>query len=157
MPLREEEMLAIHLQATVDAPRLARGAVEDVPGLAELEDIRFVTALLTTELVANAVRHAGIGQDDRISLVVETDGGGAVHVEVADTGSGFFPLPYAQPRGLARVEHGLHLVDVLADRWGYRCDALGCVVWFEVDLVAGRRPWRGRMPCSARGPAAGTP
>ena len=148
-------MVAIRLQATIDAARLARAAVEDVPGLAELEDIRFVTALLTTELVANAVRHAGLRAEDTILLVVETDSETA-HVEVTDTGQGFFPLPHTRPRGFARVEHGLHLVDVLADRWGYRRDSSGCVVWFEVDLVPGRRPWPGRVPAPPRGPAAGT-
>jgi hypothetical protein len=65
---------------------------------------------------------------------------------VSDSGPGFFPLPYAQSRAAERVGHGLHLVNVLADRWGFRRGERSCCVWFELDLVPGRRAWRGREP-----------
>jgi len=149
MKLGEEEMVALRLPATVGAARLAREAVEDVVELEPYEDLRFVTALLTTELVANAVRHAGLAPDDDVALLAES-GGGSVHVEVSDAGPCFFPLPHARSQPGHRIEHGLHLVDVLSDRWGYRCDRPGCCVWFEIDLVPGRRPWRGREPVPAR-------
>jgi anti-sigma regulatory factor (Ser/Thr protein kinase) len=150
-----EEMVALHLPATVGSARLARETVEDVLELEPYEDLQFVTALLTTELVANAVRHAGLAPDDDFALLAESEDG-SIHVEVADGGPGFFPLPHARSEPGHRIEHGLHLVDVLADRWGYRCDRPGCRVWFEIDLVPGRRPWRGREPI-ARDRAAKTP
>jgi anti-sigma regulatory factor (Ser/Thr protein kinase) len=142
-------MVGLSLPATLGAARLARGAIDDVPELARYEDLRFVVALLATELVANSVRHAGLDADDEVVMLVEPRNG-AVHVEVSDAGPGFFPLPHTRSRPGRRVEHGLHLVDVLADRWGFRCDSPGCSVWFDVDLVPGRRAWRGREPLPQR-------
>jgi anti-sigma regulatory factor (Ser/Thr protein kinase) len=142
-------MDSVRLPATPGATRLARGAVEDLPELHAYPDLQFVAALLTTELVSNAVRHAGIGKDEPVALLVAANGD-AVHVEVSDPGPGFFPLPHTRSRPGRRLEHGLHLMDVLADRWGFRCDALGCCLWFDLDLVPGRRPWRGREPIPQR-------
>jgi anti-sigma regulatory factor (Ser/Thr protein kinase) len=138
-------MVGLRLPATVGAPRLAREALDHVEDLAPHEDLQFVAALLTTELVANAVRHAGLAPGEDVGLLAESEDG-SIHVEVSDPGSCFFPLPHARSRPGKRIEHGLHLVDVLADRWGYRSDRPGCSVWFEIDLVSGRRPWRGREP-----------
>jgi anti-sigma regulatory factor (Ser/Thr protein kinase) len=149
MVLSEEEMIVIRLPATMKAARLARDVVEDVANLDSHEDLRFVAALLTSELVTNAVRHAGLDEEEDVGLLVET-ANGAVHVEVSDAGPGFFPLPHTRSEPGRRVEHGLHLVDVLADRWGFRCDAPGCCMWFDLDLVPGRRPWQGREPIPLR-------
>jgi anti-sigma regulatory factor (Ser/Thr protein kinase) len=147
--LGEEEMAVTRLPATVGATRLARDALEAVFELEPYDDLRFVAGLLATELVANAVRHGGAGPDDELRFRAETENG-SVHVEVVDPGHGFFPLPHVRSRPGKRIEHGLHLVDVLADRWGFRCDRRGCRVWFEIDLVPGRRPWRGREPIPLR-------
>jgi anti-sigma regulatory factor (Ser/Thr protein kinase) len=128
---------------------MARDALEDVLELEPFEDLRFVAALLATELIANAVRHAEIGLEGELGFLVEPDDG-SIRVEVSDPGHCFFPLPHARSRPGKRLEHGLHLVDVLADRWGFRCDRPGCCVWFEIDLVPGRRAWRGREPIPPR-------
>ncbi len=138
-------MPVMRLPATVGATRLARDALDDVLELEPHDDLRFVAALLATELVSNAVRHGGAGPDDDVGFSAEPENG-SLHVEVQDPGHGFFPLPHARSRPGKRLEHGLHLVDVLADRWGFRCNGKGCCVWFEIDLVPGRRPWRGREP-----------
>ena len=142
---RETETVGVRLPATFKATRLARAAVRDVPALEPHHELQFAAALLTTELVANAVRHAGLAPDDDVALLVEC-ADGLFHVEVSDSGPGFFPLPYAQPRAAGRSDHGLHLVDVLADRWGFRRGEGTCCVWFDLDLVPGRRAWRGREP-----------
>jgi anti-sigma regulatory factor (Ser/Thr protein kinase) len=149
MALSEGKRLVVRLPATIGAVRLARGAVADVPGLGRFEHLQFVAGLLTSELVTNAVRHAGLAEHDVVALLVET-ADGAVHVEVSDPGAGFFPLPHARARPGPQLEHGLHLVDMLADRWGFRRNAPGCCVWFDLDLVPGRRPWRGREPIPPR-------
>jgi len=149
MVLGEERMEALRLPATPGAARVARAAVEGVLELERYPDIQFVAALLTTELVSNSIRHAGLADEDLVALRVEARDG-AVHVEVVDPGPGFFPLPHTRSRPGRRLEHGLHLMDVLADRWGYRCDRLGCCLWFDLDLVPGRRPWRGREPLPSR-------
>lgn len=142
-------MVALRLPVAIEAARLARRAVEDVPELEPHGDLQFVAALLTTELVTNAVRHARLGPDEVLALLVEVDGE-LVHVEVSDPGAGFFALGHTRSVPGRRVEHGLHLVDVLADRWGFRRDHPGCCIWFDLDLVPGRRPWRGRQPVPAR-------
>jgi anti-sigma regulatory factor (Ser/Thr protein kinase) len=138
-------MVAVHLPATFKATQLARDAIEEIPDLEPLEDLQFAAALLTTELVSNAVRHAELTPDDDVALLVNCSDG-TVRVEVSDAGPGFFPLPHARSRAGRHVEHGLHLVNALADRWGFRCGERFCCLWFELDLVAGRRPWRGREP-----------
>ena len=142
-------MVVLELPANLGAARLARRAIEEMPGLDRYDDLQFVAALLTTELVANAVRHAGLTPDEEVGLLVDA-GREIVHVEVSDPGPGFFPLPLTRSRPGRRAEHGLNLIDVLADRWGYRCDRPGCSIWFDLDLVPGRRAWRGREPIPRR-------
>lgn len=138
-------MVAVRLPATFDATQLARDAIEEISALEPHEDLQFTVTLMTSELVANAVRHAGLAPDDDVVLLAECPEG-TVHVEVTDSGPGFYPLPYARARTGRDIEHGLSLVNALADRWGFRCGLRFCCVWFELDLVPGRRPWRGREP-----------
>jgi len=133
----------VRLPASFQATQLARQAIQELPALDDHEDVSFVGQLLTTELVTNAVRHPDLDADT-ISLDVECSDG-TLHVEVTDFGSGFNPLSAARQNGL-RARHGLHLLDALADRWGYRCGEGMCRLWFDLDVVAGRRPWRGRVP-----------
>ena len=77
-----------------------------------VEDLR----LLTSEMVTNAVRHAGSAREDTIGVAVEVSQR-RVRVEVADDGPGFdrstFP---SHPRGVGGW--GLRLVTRLSDRWG---------------------------------------
>jgi anti-sigma regulatory factor (Ser/Thr protein kinase) len=106
--------------------RRALGDVSDHIPQKRLEDAR----LLVSELVTNAIRHAGLGEADRITLTVETRERG-LRVEVCDPGPGFEvaePTPDpARPSGW-----GLYLVRELSDRWGV--DRQGeTTVWFELD------------------------
>jgi anti-sigma regulatory factor (Ser/Thr protein kinase) len=92
-----------------------------------MEDVK----LLVSELVTNSVRHAGMGANDHVELDVLLDDG-TLHVQVADTGSGFEPrertAEATKPGGW-----GLYLVEKLADRWGVARNSL-TRVWFEIDL-----------------------
>jgi anti-sigma regulatory factor (Ser/Thr protein kinase) len=84
--------------------------------------------LLVSELVANAVEHAS--GDGEIGLEV-TLAVGALRVEVHDSGGGFGARPRA-PRADEEAGWGLHLVDLLADRWGTDSGD-GHRVWFEIS------------------------
>lgn len=81
--------------------------------------------LLTTELVANAVRYAGAAISVRI---LATSSG--VRVEVSDD-SPRRPVQ-RDPDPYAESGRGLWLVDALADRWGVDAHPAGKRVWAEV-------------------------
>jgi len=121
--MRLERRLAV----TPEAAAQARRALSDIvlPDGRE-RDVR----LLVSELVTNAVRHADLGEDDSILLVVETEENG-VRVEVHDPGGGFIPRAPA-PDPARPSGWGLYLVAELADRWGVDSDDR-TLVWFEVD------------------------
>ena len=94
-----------------------------------LDDVR----LLTSELVTNSVRHAGMVGDEgwvRLKLAVEDD---TVHVEVRDPGPGFDASP--RSAGLAESGWGMFLLDQIADRWGVENGEETCV-WFEIGTRA---------------------
>jgi signal transduction histidine kinase len=84
--IHRNEMLDVTLASRKDAPCRARTAVGGLDG--SLEGMRQPVRLLVSELVANAVRHAGArpGGTVRIRLDCSDEG---VHVEVSDDGRGF--------------------------------------------------------------------
>jgi hypothetical protein len=76
-------------------------------------------------------------------LTIECDES-TLHIELADHGRGVDPLSHlARYQRTGSRRNGIYLVDALADRWGYRRRE-GTTIWFEIDLVPGRRPWHGR-------------
>ena len=110
----------------------------------------FDVRLLVTELVANSVRHAGLDESDRITLMLELSDT-RVRVEVRDPGRGFaFPV---RPQKLtAEGGRGLQIVAAIAHRWGVeRSEPIA--VWFEIDLErASGAPDGARVPrASVRG------
>jgi serine/threonine-protein kinase RsbW len=122
----------LELEPDVFAPGRARSAVVALAdGDAELERR---LALLTTELVANSVRHAGLREEDRIAVTAERDGDGAVRVEVHDAGrSASEPALRDPDRRGGEGGLGLVLVDKLAAAWGARrIPGDGMAAWFVV-------------------------
>ncbi|MCC9306729.1 ATP-binding protein [Kitasatospora sp. RB6PN24] len=94
--------------------------------------------LLVSELVTNAVVHAG---SPAVLRLVWSRDEGPVRVEVADA-SGTAPQPRHACPG-ATSGRGLELVELLAARWGWCPKAGGKLVWCEVDrtdLVDGTAP-----------------
>lgn len=86
-----------------------------------------VMALLTTELLSNAVGH-GAGD---IEAVFTSCPAGGVRVGVHDQAPGR-PVLY-EPDPLAEGGHrGLMIVDRLAESWGVDEDDDGKTVWFEL-------------------------
>jgi anti-sigma regulatory factor (Ser/Thr protein kinase) len=122
--------LDLELSSSVDAAAEARRALARVDGELPERRMRDVR-LLVSELVTNAVRHAGIGQGAPIRLVIDTRGG-VLRVEVHDRGSGFEPRA-SEPDPARASGWGLFLVEQLADRWGVEGARPGTRIWFEVD------------------------
>src|SRR5512133_2035803 len=76
----------IKVLARPESVATARRAFAQIDGLPEHreEDL----ALVISELVTNAIRHAGLGSDDEIEITADFRGAG-VHVTVRDGGKGF--------------------------------------------------------------------
>jgi len=92
-------------------------------GMAELADD---AALLTSELVTNAVRHAS----EPIELHVGNHRGGVV-VAVTDDSAVMPVIPQLEQYG--ERGRGIRLVDALAVQWGIERDASpGKTVWFHL-------------------------
>lgn len=126
--MRYEVALARDPDSAAEARR-ALGEVSDHLSPRRLEDAR----LLVSELVTNAIRHAGLNDDDEIRLVVVT-GDRALRIEVCDPGPGF-DMSEPQPDPARPSGWGLYLVRELADRWGVERNEQ-TRVWFELDREA---------------------
>jgi len=90
--------------------------------------------LLTSELVTNSLQHSNSrhpGGTVTISVLAIPDG---VVIEVIDDGGATVPAATAQAGEPDLLEggRGLRLVEQLATRWSYHCDAAGTATWFEL-------------------------
>ncbi|NEB20118.1 ATP-binding protein [Streptomyces coelicoflavus] len=117
--------------AAPDAVRTARSLVRRTLDEWRLGSVGDITALLVSELVTNALRHATgpIG----VRLVRDPAGAaGVLLVEVSD------PLPDPPRERVARPDdedgRGLQLVASVTRRWGTRPGEAGKTVWFELAL-----------------------
>ena len=113
------------LPARPDAARQARRELL-TRGLDE--DVSHTVTLLTTELIANAIHHAGMDPArDRIVFFGRMSPD-LVRIEVGDSGPGFTPGEQHGEGGF-----GVRLLNKLASRWGCERSGQGFRVWFEVD------------------------
>ncbi|WAZ27188.1 ATP-binding protein [Streptomyces cinnabarinus] len=112
------------------AVRAARAAVRSRLHDWGLDSLADIAALLVSELVTNALRHATgpIG----VRLVRPSRLGDVLRVEVSD------PLPDFPRERVARPEdesgRGLQLVAHSSRRWGTRPGEVGKTVWFELAV-----------------------
>ena len=123
---------ALDLPDSLDAPRVAREFVAARSCGLEPPADSDVLVLLTSELVTNAVRHAGPPR----RLLLSCPDPGHVRVEVTDTGTGLPVLASFGPT--AESGRGLSLVEHLADSWGHEATSQGKRIWFVLPRL--RRP-----------------
>jgi anti-sigma regulatory factor (Ser/Thr protein kinase) len=103
----------------------ARGFVAEM--LLDVDaDLIDVAQLLVSELVTNALLHAGSEIEVRVWATR-----GRLHVRVADE-AGDRPLIPRQVDADASTGRGLQLVELLAARYGVDVDVTGKTVWFEL-------------------------
>jgi DNA-binding NarL/FixJ family response regulator len=117
-----------HLEQDAGAARAARRFVDETLTRwecgAKLEDVR----LLVSELVTNAVIHAGSEAD--VSVLLLRD---AIRVEVADDST---DPPVPRDAAVSDLGgRGLALVEALSTAWGVDIKEDGKVVWFEVPRL----------------------
>jgi len=98
----------------------------------DLDNVR----LLVSELVTNAVKHAGLGPGETVGLDVRAR---PKRVEVMlryPEHHGFEPRVTRVPRGPGEASRwGLFIVDRIADRWSVVLTQGVMEAWFEVDCV----------------------
>ena len=85
--------------------------------------------VVVTEIVSNAVRHAGLAPDDRLELAID-ERPHTVRVEVVQPGPPF-TIPRATSPMDAASGWGLLLVQRVASRWGIATNPTR--VWVEID------------------------
>ena len=125
-----EVRASVSLPAIPESAQAARKFIRDICNAAELGEEECATgSLLVSELVTNAVRHGA----SRATLEAEAPGG-VLRVSVYDQ-SPALPELKESPDPTAESGRGLHLVSLLASRWGFEpVNGEGKVVWFELDL-----------------------
>jgi anti-sigma regulatory factor (Ser/Thr protein kinase) len=123
------EDVEMQLGCVPTAPESARAFVREALQAWNVAEVDHVAELLTSELVTNAVRHAGSPITVRAFHQPSR-----LRVEVEDTSSAAPTLrrpPPEEPSG-----RGLLIVDRLADEWGTDVHPGGKTVWFEMHLPA---------------------
>lgn len=117
------------MMRTPETALRARRLVREAMRAWDMDDAWDGAALLLTELVANAVRHAG---GERVRVIISRPDEDRVYVAVVDREPR--RLPELRKAGAEDIGgRGLALVEEMADRWGY-------------DLMGnGLRPWGKRV------------
>lgn len=128
------EVATLMLPADVRSAGRARRHLRASLGGTSAERALEAAELAVSELVTNAVVHAGT--DVELRVCASDDGG--LRVEVAD-GSPHLPVRrhFATTAGTGR---GLHLLDRNVDRWDVAVRQDGKTVWFEIGEPDGERP-----------------
>jgi len=115
----------LSLPPRLEAATQARRHVRQKLVAWELDDLVDPVVLLTSEVVTNALLHAGTV----ITVAVRRDGQG-VRVEVGD-GSGVQPVQRRRST-TATTGRGVQLLESVSDGWGSTAAGEGKLVWFRV-------------------------
>jgi len=124
--------MVLQLPAVPESLRVLRQALGrmDLP-----ERLLEVAKLLSSELLTNSIRHAGLSTEDRVDVTVAWSGAvlkvlvrdGALTPEAAELAASFRPEPGWQSGW------GLFLIDRLASRWGITLHGRSGY-WFELRV-----------------------
>jgi anti-sigma regulatory factor (Ser/Thr protein kinase) len=117
----------LELAADLTSPAAARAFVADLLGRWGFATLTDAATLLTSELVTNAVRHAGTG----MRLTVSRTEHDTVRVAVTDHARDVDIRPRRSDDD-AEGGRGLFLVEQLANGWGSFVGDSGKTVWFEL-------------------------
>lgn len=120
----------LHLPEHLSSVTQARHFVRDVLLGWDLETLVEDAQLGTSELVANAIRHAGTD----LVLTIRVDG--LVTIAIQDGQPELRRPVIADSEVLAENGRGLHIVAAIAHDWGITTAANGKVVWFNLALPA---------------------
>lgn len=120
----------VRLPSRPESGPLARRLVLSVLQSWNLHQQLEVGELLTSELVSNAVRHAG-GRTLGLQILRRP---GWLRVEVRDSSRSLPCMIVAEPHPVNERGRGLKVVDDLADRWGADLLPRGKGVWFELRV-----------------------
>ena len=118
------------LPAQDRSPGAARRVVQQALVDAGLEVMLDDALLLVTELVTNAVVHAGTDVELHVDI-----GAGRARIEVVDHGAGALPVLRIDPDEAREGGRGIFLLDALAQEWGTRHFAGGKSVWFVLGVT----------------------
>ncbi len=129
-PSDEQLAASITLDPVPESARLARDFVSAMLTIWQLEGATDLTALLVSELVTNAVRHAGTA----VELTVTADAS-RLRIDVVD-GSLLCPTVRYVEADQAEGGRGMVLVDALAADWGCEQLAASKRIWADVALDA---------------------
>jgi anti-sigma regulatory factor (Ser/Thr protein kinase) len=110
------------------APAQARALVRESARVWDCEELAETAQVVMSELVTNAVLHAGTDVD----VAVSQPAPGRLRLEVADS-SPQLPMS-AEPTEAGVTGRGLIIVDAFAAAWGVRSQADGKVVWAELSV-----------------------
>ena len=127
------DRIDLRVEARPENVAVVRRALEGM-GLPSglLEDAK----LLTSELVTNSVRHAGLRPEDHIRVTAERTAGLRVVVLDGASPAASTVAGAIRPAPGARSGFGLYLVDQIASRWGTNLGG-GRGFWFELRAPAG--------------------
>jgi anti-sigma regulatory factor (Ser/Thr protein kinase) len=120
----------VEIVGGLTAPTRARAVARRVLAGLLPDPAREDLLVLVTELVTNAVRHAGVDESRNVVLHLAA-APRIARVEVCDGGPGFDPVERSPGPGGG---FGLMLLRTLPDRWGLETDD-GVCAWFEFDLA----------------------
>jgi anti-sigma regulatory factor (Ser/Thr protein kinase) len=129
-----DEVHQLHLPCRLSSVKLGRHFVRDVLAAAGLFELCDNAQLGTSELVANAVRHAGtdilltVSLSSIVTISIEDH-----HPELRR------PMPPSWDE-LGESGRGLHIVAAVSQDWGVRSITGGKVIWFTLKLPQAGAP-----------------